>query len=320
MKQIIGYNDYLTLNDDFSLTDFEEQAFNLGYGELGDYTNEINYYDNEIKITNFFSAEFEIPYCDLCHSKLEVVFFVRTKRESIMGEGYLNRLYKIFECPNCGWWKFLDKSENGAELAGTSFSNVIYKGIIKKYDVSDKNIPISVLNKEIKKNPRILHSINTTRFEMLTRDVFSDFYNCDVVHCGKSHDGGKDLFMIISDEPILVQCKRRVKYETIEPISSIREFIGTLFIEEVNKGIYVTTAKDFSMSTKKLIKKQLDRRKLERFDLINFDEFIKMHNLTFSHEKKPWEKIFSPYATFHENRTIEIDKYNFYDKYGKSFY
>ncbi|MCL2721962.1 MAG: restriction endonuclease [Treponema sp.] len=124
----------------------------------------------------------------------------------------------------------------------------------------------------------------------------------------------KEFKLINSDDTILIQCKRRESKNKTEPVSAIKEFIGTLFIEERNKGIYVTTAKDFSKRTKKMIKKQLLKRKFERFELINYNDFVSMHNLVNKDDVKPWENILLKNYEYYAKKRIKIDKYDFYKK------
>lgn len=45
--------------------------------------------------------------------------------------------------------------------------------------------------------------------EELVASVFRDFYECEVEVVGKSNDGGVDVIVIDSDNPIMVQVKRR---------------------------------------------------------------------------------------------------------------
>ncbi len=49
---------------------------------------------------------------------------------------------------------------------------------------------------------------------------------------------GKDLIVLESDSPILVQVKRRKNPDHVELIKGVREFVGTLYIENERKGIY----------------------------------------------------------------------------------
>jgi hypothetical protein len=306
MDAIIAYNEYFTLNEEITTS-----------------LDEINYEDDEFRLINYYSDYFDNPVCDICHSELEVVFLERKERR-IEKTRYSNHVYKVYECPNCNWWKLLDNYGYGDvkddhELGLDDFRKTLNKGIIKSYDIDDKATPLDVLNNEIKKNPELLYSIHPKNFELLTRDVFSEFYKCEVLHCGKSHDGGIDLLMINSDDPILIQCKRRELPDKIEPISAIREFIGALFIEDRNKGIYVTTARDFSRNTKKMIKEQLSKRKFERFDLVNYNDFVSMHNLANKITVKPWEDILLNKYEYHAKKRIEIDKYDFFNRYYHIF-
>ncbi|UDF14745.1 restriction endonuclease [Antiquaquibacter oligotrophicus] len=81
--------------------------------------------------------------------------------------------------------------------------------------------------------------------ERLVRDVLRDHLDCDVVHVGRSGDGGIDLLIVDADRPRAVQVKRRSRNRA-ESVSQIREFLGALLLGGHMKGIFVTTAPAFS--------------------------------------------------------------------------
>jgi len=100
-----------------------------------------------------------------------------------------------------------------------------------------------------------LHNITGLSFEHLVQDVFKDFYNWEVTHCGKSYDGCIDLIMLDSDKFMLIQVKNRINNSKTEPVSSMRDFFGAMIINRSKKGIYVSSAEKYSGYTKKLKEK-----------------------------------------------------------------
>ena len=90
-------------------------------------------------------------------------------------------------------------------------------------------------------------------------------------------------------EPILVQVKRREKSNHVELVKGVREFVGTLFIEDKRKGIYISTAKSFSKGSKKIAKKLLDNRKLDYFELVDYDKLC--YFIGDMEEKKHWSRL-----------------------------
>lgn len=121
------------------------------------------------------------------------------------------------------------------------------------------------------------------------------------------------MIVLESDDPILVQVKRRQNPNHIELVKGIREFVGTLFIEGKRKGIYISTAKKYSHGSIDTAKKLLDTRKLDYFELIDYDKLCSIIN---SKQNIPvWQNLVS---SLYSNPDILIydteEKIQKYDK------
>jgi len=118
--------------------------------------------------------------------------------------------------------------------------------------------------------------------ETLVQSVLSDFYpGCEVYRCGSVADGGIDLLLVLSDEPIAVQVKRRTNSDSVEPVSSIRDFLGACQLQEYDSALYVTTADHYSTGQRgaqAAAAKAVELGKMKRFDLIDRDKFFGMLN------------------------------------------
>lgn len=271
MEKILSYREYLLNTEEYI---------------LNKETNEIDYKSDMILQRRDYAD------CLFCGSKLQYVYH---RHDSVAQMRYN---ISIKECPECGWWiannDLKEKNIDGYNKKDYVTSN-FYNGIVKKYDINDRKLPLNVLNDELKRNLLTLNKINPYKLEELVQGILSDFFSCEVKWVGGKGDKGIDLVVVESDNPILVQIKRRENPDKVEVIKGVREFIGTLYIEGKSRGIYVTTSKKYSKGCKCLKEKMLNERKLEYFDLIDFDRLIAMLHL----EKKdrPWsflEKIFYP--------------------------
>ncbi len=149
----------------------------------------------------------------------------------------------LFNC-DCGWWGL--KGDDSSFDFDASTATVIYSGILKSFGIKDRDIPLHYLFKELKKNNYLINKISPYRFEEIAQYVFESYYNCNVELCGKSGDGGIDLLIVESEEPILVQVKNRENVNSTEGVSTVRDFLGAMFINNARKGIIVSTAKKFS--------------------------------------------------------------------------
>jgi len=275
VANIISYNDYV---EDYRLTSFDVEQERTEYFEF----NELNK-----------------KLCKFCNEKMEIIYKSDNKedRKYHCSYGWALIDHIVLKCIKCGWWKYIYECNNGREGIVDRGQTRIYKGAIKVYNSEDEKLPIDVLNEECKKNPNILYNIGTRKFEEFLQNILRGVYNCDVIHCGKTGDGGVDLIILDADEPIMVQARRRTEKRAAfsEPIENIREFLGVMFIDNYKRGIYVTTAKKYSIGAKNILEKILKKRDITKFDLIDFDTLVSIFNLQKINNSAPWEKLIKNY-------------------------
>ncbi|MDU1115317.1 MAG: restriction endonuclease [Clostridium butyricum] len=245
-------------------------------------------YNNPNDINNFFKKR---GYCPFCGKEIPKVYN-HTKHDTIGIE--LWAFYDVWECDNCGWWEYLYRFSEERDYdtrVSTNNWDIFRHGIIKKFNVSDKQIPINTLMNELLKKQDILYDIDPYKLEDIAQIVFSSYYDCEVKHVGKTGDGGKDLIIVQSDDPILVQIKRRTNREHVELVKGIREFVGTMYIEGANKGVYLSTAKKFSKGSQETAEQLVNNRKFDSFELINYERFCDMLGVVKKDSFKPWAKF-----------------------------
>lgn len=266
------------------------------YEDIYEYSREGNsgkVIEKKYKMPNDISRFFKKRgYCPFCKKDMPRVFS-NTNHYTLSVDMW--QLIDVWECDTCGWWEysnnFSEEKDYGELRVSTKNWDGYKYGIVKKFNIKDKEIPISTLINELSKKKDILYDIDPYKLEDIAQVVFSSYYNCEVKHVGKSGDGGKDLIIIESDSPILVQVKRRSDPEHVELVKGVREFVGTMYIEDAKKGIYLSTAKDFSKGAKETADNLLNNRKLDKFDLINYKEFCNMLGVIKKDSYKPWMKL-----------------------------
>lgn len=118
--------------------------------------------------------------------------------------------------------------------------------MLRKFDISDGQLPLELLKKELVKRPRIVYDIHSKKFEELVGSVFSDFYETTVRLIGRRGDKGIDLIYLDGPNPIALQVKRRQDPHKVEQVALVREFLGAMLTEGFNHGTIVTTAQRFS--------------------------------------------------------------------------
>jgi restriction system protein len=228
-------------------------------------------------------------HCPSCSTEAKVVF--DDDRSFTLGKDFFATL-KVWECENCGWWEiyedFLEEHDLIDEVDKIQIENLKH-AIVKSFKVNDKALPIQALLRELELKKDLLYKIHHYKMEELVQHVFSSFYECVVKHVGQTGDGGKDLIMVLSDEPILIQVKRRTYSDAVEEVSTVRDFLGTMFIENSRKGIIVSTADHFSRGSITVTEQLLNKNKLEKFELVDFHRFCEMLDVIKKNTGKPWE-------------------------------
>lgn len=243
----------------------------------------------------FFSKR---GYCPFCSKDASLVFdhYCHHTRNLCDFHGFV----RVWECTDCGWWEILDKfSEEKdfiTEVDSLHWDNLKY-AIVRRYDISKHETPVKTLIAELRRNKQLLYEMEPRRLEHVTQYVFSSFYNCEVKHVGKSHDGGIDLIVIQSDEPILVQVKRRESPRATESVSTVREFIGAMYLKNARHGVIVSTAQRFSREAQNSARKIVADRKFLLFDLIDYGRFCAMLDVVKKDDDKPWQEFIENYKT-----------------------
>jgi len=118
----------------------------------------------------------------------------------------------------------------------------------------------------------------------LVKDILKEHLQCNVYFATanvNAPDEGIDLYVCHEDDKIkaAVQVKRRISRE-IESISEVRNFIGAMLVEGHRKGIFVTTAKQFSKATYSIPQKVLATAAKLELDLIDGEKLLEIMKAT----------------------------------------
>jgi len=197
-------------------------------------------YRVHIRVRNTWHPEDELFLvfrgpCPFCGTELQQRYseFVI---DSWSNEGFQ---HESWACPACGWW-WHGTLPNHSYSTGYTQAGLLHK---------TPEIPSALVAalSEVRENTERLFTIDPTKFEVFVGDILSAFYKCEVVHCGKSHDGGIDLILLESEDGhIPIQVKRRSKPGSVESVSLVREFRGAMLLKGHDKGKIVSTADHFS--------------------------------------------------------------------------
>lgn len=154
----------------------------------------------------------------------------------------------LFLCEQCDWWCVREGwtlCEYDLEL------DYLITGVAKKWNLSDKNIPISILHEyfQSKKSSFEFKMLDANVFENLIAECLRyEYMPCEVHHVGArggKGDSGIDLYLIKDDTGWLIQVKRRLTNQP-EPIETIRLLNGVLLRDGKHHGMVVTSANNFT--------------------------------------------------------------------------
>lgn len=191
-------------------------------------------------------------------------------------------------CSTCGWWRARKFVETTGDIVAESA--VIRNAVLRKYELGNKNVPISILQTYLRDNFADVIHIHHRKMELLVKSVFSEHFSCEVEHIGKSNDGGIDLLLVQSDNPIVVQVKRRQSLPYVESVSGIRELLGATLLNGSKQCIYVSTCSKFSEPSKNAAALAVDLGVVESFELYDFPRFVAALKLTTKSKSEPWRK------------------------------
>jgi len=242
-------------------------------------------------------ADDDCPFCkvatELAHSDSSLTY------PDWLDGGYYDAKETVKKCPQCGWWRLRCKKVTTGDTDARSVE--VTSGILKKYQLDDKSIPIQTLQEYINKNNDDVIHIHDKSMEKLVQSIFREHFACDVELIGKSHDGGIDLILVNSASPTVVQVKRRKKLAYTESVSGIREFLGATLLAKPDKilgdsslrnaknCIYVSTCSKFSKHAEQAAKTAIDHGHLESYELYDFKRFCDVLKI-YSDNKTPWSK------------------------------
>jgi HJR/Mrr/RecB family endonuclease len=129
----------------------------------------------------------------------------------------------------------------------------------------------------LRRTPAGWYTINTRRFEQLDADVFRRNYSAaEVTHVGRPDDGGVDVLLVEADgRQWLIQAKRRESPDTSEGISTVRNLLGAMVLEDARYGVVVSTADHFSYRARQAVGRAHERGMVLRLiDKRAFDRLL----------------------------------------------
>jgi len=191
---------------------------------------------------------------------------------------------KVYVCPTCTWtyestYRWVDEMW---------WENV---GLLRSFDLSSREEGLTAIACELILNWNRVHELDPSAFERFVAAVIKGCYDCEARWVGRSGDGGIDIIALISDDPVAIQVKRRMKKRAVEGVGVIREFCGAMIENDYQKGIFVTSADHFSVPAKLSAKRLLSKPVLSKIELIDSKTLCELFGLIRTDYNK-WKKAF----------------------------
>lgn len=218
----------------------------------------------------------ESKICSCCRGEMLIVHCMTHKDEVTPTTFY-------WACDGCGFFKFAMSNQ---VLAGRD----IDLPFIKEFDSRNEVPSLSQLSVVINQNRDRLYTMDPTRFEVFVGSILRDFYQCEVHHVGRSGDDGIDLIVIVGENPLMVQVKRRTKSHSTEGIEVVKLLFASVFGQGGNSAMVVTTASRFSRPSHTWIANPQLRDLKFQMQLVDVNSLMSMINAVRSNGSPlPWE-------------------------------
>lgn len=177
-----------------------------------------------------------------------------------------NCFFRVALCGRCGWWYVVENTNIDNENTAA-----VYAGILQRFDLGSTTVPVQVLQAELPKNLKLIDGIHPKKMEDLIGHILAGVFDCEVHQLGYTRDGGVDLILLHSDQPVAVQVKRREDQSRTEGVSGIREFLGAALLRDFRHLIYATNVERFSPAATEAAKMAVEKGLVDRYDLISLD-------------------------------------------------
>jgi HJR/Mrr/RecB family endonuclease len=181
---------------------------------------------------------------------------------------------RIAQCVTCGWWAVL----HGAKDDEYDHLSRLYvmQAVMKSTSIASKAIPVQSLAEYLARNHNRIYGIHPKKMEELVGAILAQHFNCEVRYVGGSRDRGIDLLLLMGEELVPVQVKRRSTADQVEPVAVVRDLLGVIFRDQRQGGIIVTTSDHFSKDARKDVHEVITKGLVKHFDLIDAPSFLAM--------------------------------------------
>jgi hypothetical protein len=183
-----------------------------------------------------FAAGAEFRICPLCGRELEA-----GRKEKQERDNGWNQTTTLGVCPKCHWWT-LGRTGHVWMPEKTVYTSTNTFSILSECNIGDKELALGHLRSHLVSRFDDIYHIHPRKLEEIICAVFREhgFRAAVRSYC---KDGGIDVivFKTENNQPTAVQVKRYKQARKIG-VEEIHQFLGTLLVNDIAHGIFVTTS------------------------------------------------------------------------------
>jgi restriction system protein len=186
----------------------------------------------------------------------------------------------LFICSICGWWAVSQVERGGHYDINIKVRRV--SGALKKLDLTDISIPLEEAKQYLRARYSERYKIHPRKYEEVIASVFRET-GYKVRLTSYSGDDGIDVIVLDGDQGDVVGVQAKRYQGKIEAVQ-IREFAGSLVLNGMTEGIFVTTS-SFSKGAKRAVEGYKDHHiSIDLWDADRFYSALSIRRRPYYHD------------------------------------
>lgn len=221
----------------------------LAYDHYNDFGGHVTYDSDEDGAepeTEALYSLLDLVRCPFCSHLL-----IDASHEWYSSESDSFAQYELISCRYCRFWVAHERSYLDFPMQG--IEERIFVARARKFEDALPPGFETELAQHLRRDPRRWQDVPPERLEFLAGSILKASYpSAEVVHIGRSGDGGMDLLLVAGDGISVAQVKGRSR-ERAEPVETVRSLHGVLYRGGEVEGLVVSTAPRFSPAAHNLV-------------------------------------------------------------------
>ncbi|WP_084175254.1 restriction endonuclease [Actinokineospora spheciospongiae] len=199
-------------------------------------------------LPGFENLPTRVKNCPYCHTSMGATEIHNHGPED--GDRTAGQLLEY--CPNCTFWQAHGLRMQGYEARCSLFYNfdvAVLSSKVKEFETDFPEGSLSEISQWLRRHPEKYQTMPPRYLEVLVTKLFRNIGTyVEARHVGRPGDGGVDVLLVDAEGcSWLVQVKRREDVDSAEPVSTIRNVLGSMVLEGFKHSIIVSTADRFTL-------------------------------------------------------------------------